>query len=100
MERRLAAEATEDTDVDLCLNVLGPAVGFGGSTGLVAVFESGLAAAAIFWALIAAALLLTVDPIAGRAAGTGLAGIVGSLGAVEVWETAEGCLFRIPPTVD
>lgn len=83
MDRLLATEATEETEVDLVLKVLGPAVGLGGSAGLLATFGSVLAAAALFWALIAAALLLTVDPMAGRAAGTDFAGIVGILGAVE-----------------
>jgi hypothetical protein len=83
IDRLLATEAIEETDVDLVLKVLGPAVGLGGSAGLVPGFGSVLAAAALFWALIAAALLLTVDPIAGRAAGTDFAGIVGILGTVE-----------------
>jgi len=48
MDRLLATEATEETDVDLVLNVLGPAVILGGSAGLVPVLESGLAAAALF----------------------------------------------------
>jgi hypothetical protein len=97
MDRLLAIEATEETDVDLVLKVPAPAVDLDGSTGLVPVFGSGLAAAAIFWALIAAALLLTVDPIAGRAAGTDFAGIVGILGTVEACERVEGCRFRMPP---
>jgi hypothetical protein len=83
MDRLLATEATEETDVDLVLKVLAPAVGLGGSAGLLPVLGSVLAAAALFWALIAAALLLTVDPMAGRAAGTDFAGIVGILGTVE-----------------
>jgi hypothetical protein len=83
IDRLLATDATDETDVDLVLSVLGPTVDLDGSTGLVPVLGSVLAAAALFWALIAAALLLTVDPIAGRAAGTDLAGIVGILGTVE-----------------
>jgi succinate-acetate transporter protein len=83
IDRLLATDATDETEVDLVLSVLAPAVGLGGSAGLLPVLESVLAAAALFWALIAAALLLTVDPMAGRAAETDFAGIVGILGTVE-----------------
>jgi succinate-acetate transporter protein len=83
IDRLLATDATDETEVDLVLNVLGPAVDLGASAGLIAVLRSVLAAAALFWALIAAALLLTVDPMAGRAAETDFAGIVGILGTVE-----------------
>jgi hypothetical protein len=38
MDRLLAAEATEETEVDLVLKVFGPAVGLGGSGGLVPTF--------------------------------------------------------------
>jgi hypothetical protein len=97
IDRLLATDATDETDVDLVLSVLGPTVDLGGSAGLLATFGSVLAAAALFWALIAAALLLTVDPMAGRAAGTDFAGIVGILGTVEACERVEGCRFRMPP---
>ena len=84
IDRLLATEAIEETDVDLVLSVLVPTVGLDGSAGLGAGLGSLLAAAAaLFWALIAAALLLTVEPIGGRALGPDLAGIVGIFGAVE-----------------
>jgi len=98
MDRLLAAEATDETDVDLCLIVFRPATDFGGSGGLVAVLGSALAAR--FWALIAAALLLTVEPTAGRTAGIVLAGKVDVFGATEVCDVAEGCRLRILAKVD
>ena len=93
VERLLAAEATEDTEGDLRL-VLGPAVGFGASMDLAAiavlvlvVFGSALVAAELFWALIAAARDLTVDPTVGRPVGAVLGGTATGLandGACEV----------------
>jgi hypothetical protein len=99
MERRLATEATEETDVDLCLNVLGPEADFTGSTGLATGFGSAFAVAALFWAFMAAALLLTVDPIAGRAAGIALAGMVDVFSVVDACEGAEGSPLRVLPIV-
>jgi hypothetical protein len=48
MDRLLATEAIEETEVDLVLNVLGPAVGLGASASLIAGFVSVLVAAALF----------------------------------------------------
>jgi hypothetical protein len=108
VERLLAAEATEDTEGDLSLALV-PAVDFEGSAALTAVaflvvvvFGSSFAAAALFWALIAAALDLTVDPTVGRPVGTGLGGAAAAAGLakVDACEVLEGCRFRIPATVD
>jgi hypothetical protein len=106
VERLLAAEATEDTEGDLSL-ALGPAADLAGSAGLTAVtvlvvviFGSSLAAAVLFWALIAAALDFTVDPTVGRPVGTGLGGTAAGLAKVDACEVLEGCRFRIPATVD
>ena len=48
IDRLLATDATEETDVDLVLKVLGPAVDLDASAALVADFGSDLAAAALF----------------------------------------------------
>ena len=48
IDRLLATDATDETEVDLVLNVLGPAVDLGASAGLIAVLRSVLAAAALF----------------------------------------------------
>lgn len=106
VERRLAAEATEDTEGDLSLE-LGPAMGLGASMGLAAfavlvivVFGSALLAVELFWALIAAALDLTVDPTVGRPVGAVLGGTTTGLAKVGACEVLDGWRVRIPATVD